>query len=255
MATDTFDSADYIDYARTCSIPYDIAHAAAERMRTDPPVLLACSGKLVAGKDTIPPAVYQALDRPMGNVVHLYYAAAVKDDLDVMLEALRDDRDDDLGRFGIDRAKAEHLADLLLDELAADPAVTARTRTPGIRAALQFFGTDVRRAQDDDYWVKRALAPAVVAVSEGRDVYFSDIRFPNEVLGAQRLGFHVVRLEVTAETQRRRLLERDNLEPDPASITHPSETALDSFDGFDQVLDNNGALSHSVERIVAALDR
>ena len=188
---------------------------------------------------------------PLGTDALIEHA----EDLDELLGDVRNATDPvaALARRDIPPTAAAHLVGLLSDELTADATVTGRSRTPGIRAALQYYGTDVRRVQDPDYWVKRALGPAVRAVAAGFDVYFSDIRFPNEVAGARRLGFHVVRLLISPQTQRARLLERDGLEPDPEAVNHPSETALDDYDGFDQVLDNNGTVDAAVSRILAAL--
>jgi hypothetical protein len=246
---------DFVRYALECGTDPAVAALAADRMAEDRPVLLAVSGKLVAGKDTIPPAVFAHLDRP--GFRHLYFASALKDDLDAMIADVRalgvDGATSAIAASDIPHDQARHLAVLLSAELDADGAVTGRTRTPGIRAALQFYGTQVRRAQDSDYWVKRALEPAVEAVASGVDVYFSDCRFPNEVVGARRLGFFTVRLEISPDVQRDRLLARDGLEPDPVALAHESECALDGFGGFDLVWDNDGTVDEAVAATVAGL--
>jgi hypothetical protein len=44
-------------------------------------------------------------------------------------------------------------------------------------------------------------------------------------------------------------LDRDGLEPDPAAMSHSSETALDGFVGFDLIADNNGPLENTVAAV------
>lgn len=49
------------------------------------------------------------------------------------------------------------------------------------RALHQFWGTDYRRAQDPDYWTKRAIERILAARASGADATFlRDLRFPNE---------------------------------------------------------------------------
>jgi hypothetical protein len=155
--------------------------------------------------------------------------------------------------------EARELVDIILGghqigEVAAQLSVQdGWDRTPEIRRALQFWGTDVRRAHDGNYWIDKALALIIERIAANEVLYFCDCRFPEEVVGLQSLGFVVVRLDVTRETQRQRLLDRDGLEPDPAAMSHSSETALDDFVGFDLIADNNGPLENTIQTVVDAM--
>jgi len=59
-----------------------------------------------------------------------------------------------------------------------DPS--AKPTSPRMRRILQHWGTELRRAQDKDYWVKRA------EISVGD--CFTDVRFPNEVSAIKNAG-------------------------------------------------------------------
>ena len=119
-----------------------------------------------------------------------------------------------------------------------------------MRRGLQYLGSQVRRAQDPDHWVRRAQREAVVALAGGEAFTFTDVRFPTEVHGLQTLGARVVRLSITRATQLERLRLRDGLAADPDALYHDTETALEGFDGFDEVLDNERPLDEVVAQVL-----
>lgn len=117
-------------------------------------------------------------------------------------------------------------------------------RSPGVWRGLQLLGTDIRRQQDNDYWVKKTIAFIVKKLAEGTSVFVSDVRFLNEIKAMEDLGAPTIRMEVTPEVQRERLIGRDGTPPTQEALTHPSEVSLDDY-VFDIVVDNNGSLSIS----------
>lgn len=249
------------------------AHAAAQNLANGAVILVGVSGKIASGKDTIAPL---ALDLwGAGDALRDYFANALKDEVDVLFANIRywaKTSDEPIDPASITYEQRESLARFLsaqhsfpfeqaLDfytgavaaEILANPALHARCRTDAIRSALQRHGTDVRRAQDNLYWVKRTLSPAVSALAAGSSVYFTDARFPNEVESIQALGGVVIRLDISPEVQRERLSSRDGLEINEEALTHMSETALDAYTGFDVRVDNNGTLAEALALIESAL--
>ena len=112
---------------------------------------------------------------------------------------------------------------------------------PFVQPLLQWWATDFRRARDPHYWVRlgehrferttRSLFPTVN----------DDLRYPNEADILNRLGFTLVRIAVTPETQYARVIKRDG-RFDPSIINHPTERALDAY-AFDATIDNNHTLA------------
>lgn len=240
----------------------EIARAAWENIKGGELFSLLVSGWIASGKDSVAPAVMMRLG--IGDAEHVYFALPLKAEIDellVMLSAVSDTNPDPTiaevaRRFEVPlQQAAAAVGALWAATRRAGHGLTARTRTPEMRFVLQYWGTEVRRAQDPDYWVKRALPPALAAMAEGRSVYGTDARYLNEVLGGRGVGFTLARLDITRETQRQRLLARDGVEPDIATLYHTSETALDDWDGFDLRVDNNGAMGPTVEAIAARLAR
>jgi hypothetical protein len=245
--------------------PPQIAEQASSRILSGELVLLAVNGWLGSGKDSAAAAVMSALgvdlDPRRGEAVHAYYANALKDEVDALvLPTLTHAQQPSeaaatLVAAGVSPEHAAEICARLWEQTRPGHALHARVRTPEIRWLLQLWGTDVRRAADPDYWVKRTLTDVLGHIARGHHVFITDARFPNEVTAAQSVGFHVVRLDVTREVQWQRISSRDGIsrEAFQASISHASETALDGFDGFDQRLDNNGTMELAVEQIVAAI--
>lgn len=60
------------------------------------------------------------------------------------------------------------------------PAIRSKPYTPEIRMFLQWWGTELRRAQDEDYWVKKGMALADEASGYSHLVVVTDVRFANE---------------------------------------------------------------------------
>ncbi len=90
---------------------------------------------------------------------------------------------------------AEHFAPI-------DDWLTA-PRTP--RQILQWWGTEYRRAQDPDYWVKATRQRLAHYINEQREQRFvvTDCRFPNEAQAIQAIGgqlWQVTRMGISAAT-------------------------------------------------------
>lgn len=104
-----------------------------------------------------------------------------------------------------------------------------QVKPPPVREWLQRYGTEQhRQAVHEDFWL-RATEYWLYVLSRdfGVDrVVFTDVRFPNEAAWVKRQNGMLVRLE-----------GRGGLAGERAA--HPSETALDTWDTWDLVLDNS----------------
>ena len=169
------------------------------------------SGKKFAGKDHVYEHIKDVvLDR---TVLKFAWATAVR------LEVL-----DLLDCMGI-KATMEELED-------------QRTKSKYVRL-LQVWGTDIRREENPDYWVKKGLelvrGMSIQAQIEGKPRPFfvnTDSRFPNEI-AARKYGFIAVRLTVSPEKQYQRARKLGIPFTEDMRL-HRSETMLDQLErGFD----------------------
>ncbi len=93
--------------------------------------------------------------------------------------------------------------------------------SPEVRFILQQYGTEYRRAQDPDYWVKRGMAEAKTYTDDGWGVVFDDVRFPNEADAIGLEGGLIVRVHTPSNVRTARL---GTAVPD-----HASEAAMDGY--------------------------
>jgi hypothetical protein len=106
------------------------------------------------------------------------------------------------------------------------------------RQMLQLIGTDaLRKVVHDDFWVIPMKRKLKEHIRNERHVVISDVRFMNEIALIKKLGGTVVRI--------------DRTNPDKISgfDKHSSETELDYYDGWDDVLENNRTLAELYTKV------
>lgn len=106
------------------------------------------------------------------------------------------------------------------------------------RSLMQWWGTEYRRAQDENYWVDKALAKC-----DGECLLYviDDCRFENEAEAVRKAGGKLVRIE------------RANA-PVPSNPDHPSEVGLDEWDEWDTIILNGDTLGCMQDMCDVTLD-
>lgn len=98
-----------------------------------------------------------------------------KELIDVCRESTPSKRRDDLIRNGNKISIADALNVINAEKLV-------------LRPVLQWWGTEYRRGQDPDYWVKQTVERMTNAFASGHSVVVDDSRFPNEREALKKLG-------------------------------------------------------------------
>lgn len=215
------------------------AETALHNLETDKSKFIAVSGKIGSGKDTIAPLVMKAFGVDEDESVQEYFARPLKEEVQQVIEIFREYHNVDdavfavAKRMGISYNKSLKVYGFMSDEIIKDRSLTSYSRTPGIRKALQYWGTEVRREQDTDYWVKKALKSVYEKIADGKSVYITDNRFPNEVLASSLALAKTIRLDVSPEEQERRIMNRDSILISEDARNHASETSLDDYKDYD----------------------
>ena len=217
--------------------PETVARARAN-IATKRALVLAVSGHMGSGKDSTAISVMEKLER---EFTHLPFAFKLKEEAQEIIDFLW--AADERSKAGVQLAayqnapqsKCEHMVELLWEDVKSGLVKSAYDRVPSNRAALQYWGTPVRREHDTNYWVKPSVAASLhaVALDQPKFVIVTDARFPNEADAIRDMGGVVVRLDVSREEQLRRLYERDKQLPSNEALEHVSETALDDYSDFD----------------------
>ena len=131
------------------------------------------------------------------------------------------------------------LADWLCCATTGPEVLYEKPMYPAARRLLQWWGTEYRRAEDPDYWIKKLLkkleADDLEKQGQGWDV-ISDVRFLNEADWIDRWNGVIWRIE----------------RPGLKSDGHSSETQS-NFIKADYTIHNDGDLQHLAEQVLTAL--
>lgn len=217
--------------------------------------LLAVSGKMASGKDTVATRTLRKLQLEWERV---NLADSIRDELQRCYELAAENPDfvrsrlEEWASNDVERETVEQLV------MLAASGGDVHERTSGNRVALQQLAW-LGRQHDPDIWLRRHhdRVAAALAADGGRVILTTDVREPDEVVSLHSQGFLLVRLIVSEETQLRRLRRRDGLTADH-SLHHPNETALDRLSDtmrrrFALIVDNDGAMEDTVEKIAHLL--
>lgn len=162
--------------------------------------LIAICGKQLSGKTTTKAILRRELEAAGYEVVERSFAAPLK------------------------RVAADVLGVTVDDVNAIKSGRDGDKQADKMRRLLQTLGTDCFRAYDDGVWI--AAWQRTVDMNRPNAVYIvDDARFENEADAVRAMGGFLVRLDITPEEQARRGLVKN--------AQHASETALDTYDGFD----------------------
>lgn len=220
--------------------------------------LVGISGKMGSGKDTVASLLAERFSQSGENVVIRSLADSLKEEVaktvaDALMSQSEQDFCDSVTSWSrISSTQAQELLKVLnplvaslLEQRVEPNKVTAELlyRNPAdkplVREVLKFWGNDVRRAQNPDYWVDMATVYTEEQRSMGVSCVIPDVRRQNEAGFIKDAGGLLVRLNVSEDEQRRRLLRRDNKLSDGSAFTHITETDLDEYNRFDVILDTD----------------
>lgn len=195
------------------------------------------------------------METPTEDIVHEFYARPLRDEVDQIIRIIRDYDQDEaidlmMSRLSASTEEAERMYDILSEPVRSGQVHSSYQRTQDTRKALQFWGTEVRRSKDEDYWVRKTLIAAMNSIIEGKNVYITDARFPNEIDALVAVGAKTFRLLVSPEAQNARVMKRDGIPVMPEAQQHASETALDGYSGFYAIIDTNVKTLHEVAQEV-----
>lgn len=225
--------------------------------------LIAVSGKMGAGKDTIAPLLMNKMN-PNGKNVHMSFADPLREEVNEIIDSNSYAEDGEgylykVRRVMDDAPSREILMQarrLVIQAIHNEGVITASDHTTSMRMLLQWWGTDVRRAVDPDYWVKRTMRMVMRAMGNGVSVYITDARFTNELDAIHAAGGKIIRIDVEESVRIDRILHRDGVRPTRAQLSHPSETDADGYDGFDvRINADSMGIDKVVDKVYTLLSR
>lgn len=197
--------------------------------------LLVVSGKKGSGKDTLVDNVGRVVADMGFTTLKLPVALPLKERAAALFDAYRAQKlqqalcADELFRDSeAFRAEAtERIEDIFDRGLPVDAFGHAH---PDIRLFLQWFGSEVGRSFDENYWAQQSAEKIRGKLGTVGLIGVPDARFPSEIYSLQEFNPLIIRLDIDKELQRQRILERDGYLPSEEAFAHASESGLDDFE-------------------------
>ena len=183
-------------------------------------ILFGISGKIASGKDTIGNLVSMNLKKNGYRIKSTGFGYIIRNEVQTIVDCFNSGKSIP---YEIKNMKEVQI----LAEILGNNNVFERSEES--RQALQYWGTEVRRKENSEYWIEQMKIFLVDNLRNGFSINVTDARFPNEVDLVLNLGGHVSRLEISEELQKERVLRRDNIEVSSLVLRHASERALDDY--------------------------
>lgn len=217
------------------------------------------NGKAGVGKDYIANKLSSALHMPYLNfdcVLSIAYGDYLRNELRELLS------DINAGTYTKEISKRYNLPHyavfaLKMENYKQPFDLSVSHKDPRYRKLMQFYGTNVRRAQDDSYWVDKLvnninlydLDLSTFTSKKQNVVIIPDVRFMNEYTVPKNTFKHVAFYQITDSTSAidKREQTRDTKAMTDEEKQHISEHDLDNFKDFDHVFDRSKC---STEEIV-----
>lgn len=108
------------------------------------------------------------------------------------------------------------------------------------REIMQFVGTGCFRTVDTNFWIRTLFR--VIDENEYKGVIVTDVRYPNEADPIKERGGYLIK--VTSDRADKPGIHGEN---------HTSETSMDTYDGFDIHIKNDGSLDDLYKEAEKAL--
>lgn len=198
-------------------------------------MILGFAGKAATGKTTAAKHMAPMLDK---ECIIVPMAMVLRDEVEAFLRAIGADesvplvygcQNDKVQVFYVDEQKAVSQCPKWPHFISAHQEIQSRSGQTAVtvRRILQWWGTEYRRAEDPDYWTKAWGRKVEQLDLDHLHVLIDDVRFINELNVVKQHNGLIVKIE------------RPGFD---GANNHASETSLDEYDDWDQVLLNDGTL-------------
>jgi hypothetical protein len=167
-------------------------------------IIIGISGKIGSGKNYLADQLIEHYAAELKTAAFASFAKPLKDDVNAILAAYYPyavEGDifgaiaDISATFDMPAGQTQELLSKLRNDLLAKPNLNAHVdRSEGVRQALQFYGTEIRRAADDQYWIKRFQQSLDLAKDY---ILVTDTRFWNEADFLVANGI-LIRIEISS---------------------------------------------------------
>lgn len=218
--------------------------------------IIGVSGKIGSGKNYLAQQIKNLLEAQGYTTEESSFAAFLKAELDTIIDSAKYSMANGQGYYSsisslsevLDMAEPDvkQLMEIIEYDVKNVKELNAHSRSGSIRVALQILGTEIRRKQNENYWVDAFHTH----LPEADFVLVTDVRFPNEADSIKDRSGIVIRLEVPEEVINDRVQSRDGLQYSEEVKQHPSEVSLDDYKRFDMFVGPDFDIEQVVKNIL-----
>jgi len=196
--------------------------------------IILLSGKMQSGKNASADIIFDYLNENKLSNKHLFFAKALKDECKEDFQLVKDYLNNFIGNIILKHPSIDF--DLLkeLNPLRLNDDNFYEDKTDLSRLLLQIYGTQIfRNRVDTNHWVDKVVDDINSSIE---DFYIiTDVRFLNEISHLEKnltIDSEVIKIRVNRDIAR-----------GGVSDEHISETALDDYNGWDYLIENDSDLN------------
>lgn len=213
---------------------------------------IVIAGKMGYGKDY----VGNLIKNNFSNIEKISFADALKEEVEHIINLIRNNSSLEHIAYEMNVSKDEikplYIAMIAFKDINE---LTVKKKNSTIRFMLQYWGIDVRRKNNENYWVQKTVDKILEINKLGNVALITDGRFPNELKGVSELNGITIQLDISKEKQIENLLNRDGILPNKEAFNHPSETSYLEYKDFDlilteDVLSNNDLILSEIKKTI-----
>ena len=213
---------------------------------------IVIAGKMGYGKDY----VGNLIKNNFSNIEKISFADSLKEEVEHIINLIRNNSSLEHIAYEMNVSKDEikplYIAMIAFKDINE---LTVKKKNSTIRFMLQYWGTDVRRKNNENYWVQKTVDKILEINKLGNVALITDGRFPNELKGVSELNGITIQLDISKEKQIENLLNRDGILPNKEAFNHPSETSYLEYKDFDlilteDVLSNNDLILSEIKKTI-----
>lgn len=216
------------------------------------------SGKITSGKSTMSKLVMNKLVGKQ-NYKKISFADSLREEVQTLLTSAHENTLTNTHEFfvNVPPLQAHYALSLAYKAVIEndDNLPLSSSRQPQVRELMQYWGTDVRRKTNNDYWVEKTLEKIKEIHNTKFHVVVDDVRFANEAAAIINQDYSaLVRLDISEQKQLERLNNRFKGNSDTSKkidLNHSSETELDDFPFFDVRIHNDRLSTFETSTIIA----
>ena len=228
------------------------------------PKIIAFAGPIASGKDTIQNVLIKHLK--ISSPITLSFGHALKQEVELLISYtlkfydkldcnfycfMQENFQTDISSI----KEAVRLICIIHDNYNAK-MLSTKYKTKEMRQLLQFWGTDVRRKADENYWVNIIKNQINYAVQNRYTIFITDCRFSNEMDLIKYSGGILIHITAPIDIRLKRIYQRDGFIPTVKELKHQSEIYFDNYSKYDLTINNiDNTLDQQIDKIAKFLQQ